>query len=78
MNLEQPLRHLEARNEVMHAYSDHSKIKKVFGINEGNYTSLSNGISKMANWAKKVGVKKSAKFEGIEIMENLPKVWLEE
>jgi UDP-glucose 4-epimerase len=78
MDLKQPLRYLDARNEVLHAYSDHSKMKKVFGIKEENFTSLADGLKKMADWAKKTGVKKSGKFEGIEILEKLPKVWLED
>lgn len=78
MNITQPLRHLEARNEVQHAYSDHTKMKNVFGLKEENFVSLRNGIKKMADWAKDAGVKKSTKFEGIEILEKLPKVWLED
>ncbi|MBN8696775.1 MAG: NAD-dependent epimerase/dehydratase family protein [Bacteroidetes bacterium] len=78
MGSHQPLRHLEARNEVQHAYSDHSKMKKVFNISNDSYTDLSEGLRKMADWAKMTGVKSSDKFNGIEITENLPKVWLEE
>lgn len=78
MEMEQPLRHLEPRNEVLHAYSDHSKMKEVFGIKDEAFTSLAHGLKKMADWAKITGVKKSDKFEGIEIFENLPKVWLED
>ncbi len=78
MDMKQPLRYLEARNEVLHAYSDHSKMKAVFGLNDEKYTSLAVGLKKMADWAKQTGVKKSEKFQGIEILENLPKVWLED
>ncbi|MBL7895874.1 MAG: NAD-dependent epimerase/dehydratase family protein [Bacteroidia bacterium] len=78
MNLSQPIRFLEARNEVQHAYSDHSKSKKVFGINDKDFVSLSNGLQKMAAWAKKTGIKKSKKFDNIEITEKLPKIWLED
>lgn len=78
MNLSQPIRFLEARNEVQHAYSDHSKSKKVFGINDNDFVSLSNGLQKMAAWAKKTGIKKSKKFDNIEIIEKLPKIWLED
>lgn len=78
MHIEQPLRHLDARNEVLHAYSDHSKMKRIFQLDESQFTNLNKGLQKMADWAKKTGVKKSSKFEGIEIMENLPKVWLED
>lgn len=78
MKLEQPVRHLEARNEVLHAYSDHSKMKEVFKLNESEFITLSEGLTKMANWAKETGVKKSVKFKEIEITEKLPPIWLED
>lgn len=78
LKMEQPLRHLEARNEVLHAYSDHSKVKSVFNIKDASFTSLSDGLKKMADWAKTAGVKKSGKFGNIEITEKLPKIWLED
>ena len=77
MNIKQPLRHLEARNEVLHAYSDHSKMKRVFGITETSFTALPVGLKKMADWAKQTGAKKSSTFEPIDILEKLPKIWLE-
>lgn len=70
------LRHLPARNEVMHAHADHSKAKSIFKIK--NLTSLEEGIAKMAAWAKKAGIRKSARFKDIEITEKLPSVWLED
>ena len=76
MGIEGELRHLEARNEVVHAHSDHSKVKAVFG--EYSKTSLEDGLKKMADWAKKTGIKASEKFKGIEITEKLPKIWLED
>lgn len=78
MGTSQPIRFLDARNEVLHAYSDHSNLKKVFAINESNFTKLSDGLLKMAVWAKTTGIKKSKKFENIEIMDKLPKIWLED
>ena len=78
LKLEQPIRHLEARNEVLHAYSDHTKVKAVFNIKDESFTSLSGGLQKMADWAKTAGVKKSEKFKNIEITERLPKIWLED
>jgi UDP-glucose 4-epimerase len=69
------IRHLEARNEVTHAYSSHDKCKNAFG--EVPSTSLKDGLAKMAAWAKKTGVKKSTHFSNIEITEKLPPVWLE-
>ncbi|MFB6306887.1 MAG: NAD-dependent epimerase/dehydratase family protein, partial [Flavobacteriales bacterium] len=75
MGAKQDIRHLEARNEVQHAYSDHTKAYKVFGKKEG--TPLKEGLQKMADWAQKVGARESSKFENIEINENLPPIWTE-
>lgn len=77
MGMEGELRYLEARNEVVHAHSDHSKIKKVFGIQEDEFTSLEVGLKKMADWAKVTGSRSSSTFENIEITEKLPPFWKE-
>lgn len=76
MGMKGSLRFLPARNEVMHAYADHSKAREVFGL--GAAMSLKEGINKMVGWAKKAGIKKSSKFEGIEITEKLPSFWMED
>lgn len=76
MNLEQPLRHLPARNEVMHAYSDHSKAKRIFNI-QNDFVALEDGVRKMAKWVDKAGARETPKFSNIEIHENLPSVWAE-
>jgi UDP-glucose 4-epimerase len=73
MKLSQPIMHLEARNEVVHAHADHCKAKEVFNIN--SFTSLKEGIIKMSNWAEEVGSRESSKFENIEILEKLPPFW---
>lgn len=67
------INYLTARNEVMHAYSDHSKAHKIFGNSVG--ISLTEGIKRMASWAKKVGARKSQEFDNIEITEKLPDGW---
>lgn len=77
MGLKGEIRYLPARNEVVHAYSDHSKAKKVFGISEGTFTSLKDGITQMAEWAKNAGARESNRFSNIEITEKLPSVWAE-
>lgn len=74
---EQPIRYLPARNEVLHAYSDHSKAKKIFGIKDDDFVNLETGIGKMAAWALKTGPRKTPKFTNIEIYEKLPPVWAE-
>ena len=76
MGITGEVRHLEARNEVLHAHADHSKVKRIFG--EGKNTSLEDGLKKMAGWAKQAGVRKSQKFTAIEITEKLPPFWLED
>ncbi|RBL88007.1 NAD-dependent epimerase/dehydratase family protein [Chitinophaga flava] len=67
------IKYLQARNEVMHAYSDHTKAHSVFG--DGSGVSLQEGIKRMAAWAQKVGARKSKEFENIEIYEKLPQGW---
>lgn len=75
MGKEGQIRHVEARNEVAHAYSSHDKAKAIFGHEKP--TSLKDGLEKMAAWAIKIGSKKSTVFGNIEIRENLPPLWLE-
>jgi UDP-glucose 4-epimerase len=67
------VKYLTARNEVLHAYSDHTKAHKVFGAPSG--VDLQEGIRRMAAWAKKVGARQSSEFGNIEITEKLPDGW---
>ncbi len=76
MDIEKEIRYLPARNEVLHAYADHSKAKQLFAFKENN-TALEEGLAKMAQWVKKAGIKKSGSFKNIEIEENLPEIWRE-
>lgn len=68
-----PVIHLDARNEVKIAYSEHDAAKEVFGIFKT--TSLSEGLSKMSEWVKKEGARESSRFENIELKKNLPPSW---
>lgn len=65
--------YLQERKEVMHAYSDHKKVRELFG--DQKRTSLSEGLARMACWVKEAGCRKSGKFENIEIMAHLPEMW---
>lgn len=65
--------YLAARNEVLHAYSDHTKAHRVFGPPTG--IDLKEGIKIMADWARKVGARHSQEFGNIEITEKLPEGW---
>jgi UDP-glucose 4-epimerase len=74
MGTEPRIEFLEERKEVKHAYSDHSKVKRVFG--ERAETSLDQGLAAMAEWARSVGPRASQPFENIEVTRNLPPAWL--
>jgi UDP-glucose 4-epimerase len=74
MGAETQIKHLEARNEVVHAYSAHEKVRKHFGDLIKN-VSLEEGVAKMATWAKMAGARQGKPFEGIEIRKNLPPSW---
>jgi UDP-glucose 4-epimerase len=76
MGLRSELNFLPPRNEVVHAYANHDKAKEIFNIKAT--TSLRDGLFKMADWAKNTGSRKSKKFDNIEIMKNLPSIWLED
>jgi UDP-glucose 4-epimerase len=68
-----PIAHLPARKEVQFAWSDHAKARRVFG--DRRQTPLSDGLSKMAAWAKAVGPRATPRFDGIEIDRELPASW---
>jgi UDP-glucose 4-epimerase len=72
-NVEPDIKHLAARNEVLHAYSDHAKAHRVFGEPTG--ITLQEGIARMAAWAKKTGARQGQEFGNIEITEKLPDGW---
>ncbi len=73
-----PIRYLPPRQEVLHAYADHTKAYHTFGIRPDSLTPLSEGLHRMAAWVKKVGARRTPPFKDIEIYEKLPTVWLEE
>jgi UDP-glucose 4-epimerase len=68
-----PVVHHPPRDEVKHAFSDHSKLRSVFG--ESKSSDLVAGVQRMVDWATVVGARKSATFENIEIERNLPPSW---
>ena len=65
---------LEARNEVVHAYSTHDKVHKYFGTMIKNI-SLKEGIDRMVEDAKAKGPRQGEKFKNIEIEKNMPPAW---
>jgi len=73
MSVKGKIVHVEARNEVKHAYSSHAKIRKIFGSQQS--VGLEEGVARMAQWVQRVGVRKNKDFKAIEIHKNLPSVW---
>ncbi len=73
MGKECRVQHLEPRNEVKIAFSDHSKAREVFGARRS--TPLQEGLSLMADWVKGHGARTSNIFEEIEITRGLPPSW---
>lgn len=67
------LDYLPAREEVVAAWADHSRFRDVF--QPGPEVSLSDGIGRMATWAKAVGPRSSTEFSDIELTKNLPESW---
>ena len=68
-----PVHHFPPRDEVVHAFSDHGKVKSVFG--QRSSTSLTDGVQRMVDWAREHGPRESSTFENIEIERNLPTAW---
>jgi histidinol phosphatase-like PHP family hydrolase len=65
--------HLDPRNEVKIAFSDHSKAERAFGSREKK--SLPDGVNAMASWVREHGARESSIFDGIEISIKLPASW---
>ncbi|MCS3753180.1 UDP-glucose 4-epimerase [Salinibacter ruber] len=64
-----------ARNEVKHAYADHSKLSEVFELSSP--VELEEGVKRMADWVQSNGPLEPTVFEEIEIEKKLPPVWRE-
>lgn len=70
--VEPEIRYLQARMEAKIAHANTDKAVSAFGP---AWTSLSQGVAKMAEWARVVGPRKSKEFDNIEIRKNLPEGW---
>ena len=66
--------HLPPRQEVLHAWSDHSKVANCFGKKPS--VDLVTGIKRMADWARAVGPTEPVRFGEVEISKNMPPSWL--
>jgi UDP-glucose 4-epimerase len=73
MGVPRAVQYLEARREVLHAFSDHAKVERVFGYKAR--WSLRDGLARMAEWAKRQGPAQPTPFGEIEVTRNLPPSW---
>jgi UDP-glucose 4-epimerase len=64
---------LPARKEVVHAFSDHAKLHGVFGREAT--VPLDEGLRRMAEWTREVGVREPVRFESVEVLRDLPPSW---
>jgi len=67
------VRYLEARQEVVHAFADHSKLASVFGSSTA--MTLDDGLRRMAAWARRVGPRPPSARADIEVTKHLPPSW---
>jgi UDP-glucose 4-epimerase len=67
------VKHLPPRNEVVHAFSDHTKVRQVFMLPPP--TDLKTGLGRMARWIQRRGPATPVRFSAIEIRQNLPSGW---
>src|SRR5579872_1181833 len=65
MKCEYKVNHLDPRNEVKIAFSEHSKVQRIF--NGAPRVSLRDGVRVMADWVKTHGSRESSIFEEIEV-----------
>lgn len=65
--------HLPPRNEVVHAFSDHSRVREVFAPPAP--VDLTTGIRRMAEWVRAHGPAEPVTFSDIEITDGLPAGW---
>jgi UDP-glucose 4-epimerase len=74
MGVEKNVTHLAPRNEVVHAFSSHEKIKEHFGDLLNN-VSLEKGLASMIPWAREHGPRTAQKFQRVEVLKNMPPSW---
>jgi UDP-glucose 4-epimerase len=74
LGVEPVLEHLPARNEVVHAFSDHAKVRRDFDPPQP--LDLRSGIRRMADWVRAHGAREPIEFAGeIEVEQGLPPSW---
>jgi UDP-glucose 4-epimerase len=65
--------HLDAREEVVHAFASHDKANRLLGY--APRVGLKEGLTRMSEWVRAHGIRQSSSFDNIEVHKNLPPVW---
>lgn len=73
LGMQPAIEHLPARKEVVHAVSNHDKIRAVF--EPPPCVELGDGIRRMAAWTKSQPLLPPTRFDNIEVAKNLPPSW---
>jgi UDP-glucose 4-epimerase len=73
LGMDPRITHFPARPEVVHAFADHARVRAAFGPLPS--TSLREGLSRMAAWARKRGPVEPSRFGAVELPEKLPPIW---
>jgi len=68
------VKHIEGRKEVKHAFSSHSKARKIFGKLFQDI-SIEDGVERMAKWARECKFGDIKPFTTIEVEKNMPPSW---
>jgi UDP-glucose 4-epimerase len=68
------IKHLDPRNEVVHAFSDHTKVRRVF--QPPAPVDLKTGVKRMAEWVRQRGGCAPVEFQNIEVYKKLPASWI--
>jgi UDP-glucose 4-epimerase len=64
---------LPERKEVKYAFSDHSKVQRVFG--QKSTIRVDDGLKQMAIWVKQHGSRQTKPFANLELETGLPPSW---
>lgn len=67
------VKHLEARNEVKHAYCGHDRVRAVFGDQQP--VSLKAGVAAMTEWVRTMKPRPAPTFPAVEVHQRLPPAW---
>ena len=73
MGVTPEIKYLKARNEVVHAVANHNKVREYFDVPAP--IDLRTGLTKMADWVRTVGARRTKDFDAIEIPHGLPDGW---